>query len=243
MALNSGIINSKILKQHSDVHNTTQINILDVILDQFTKTDYTIPTLKGNSSGSQYYIDSSDYFKLKKNNNIIVSDGFYKLKSNINIDNINGVKWCSDNFYLYKIVDGLPLSYANSGYYIDLINNILIYVNNDGIPSDVNNGYYYYNNPYNIFYGGTKNIIIKHGTYILSFKNKKHNINDIIYYVSDGITKIYNGYFININNDKYYYNHKLLGICDNGAFIVCDDKLLIRGIKEWKYTNLLPLKL
>jgi|UniRef100_A0A6C0EDP7 hypothetical protein len=258
MSLNLGIIKSKILKQHSDVHNTTQVNILDAhifkygidlnidndILNNYTNIDNTVPTLYGITSGVNFYLDSSDKFKLKNINNNIVNDGYYKLKCNVNI-NAGNIGWLCNNYYLYYIKNGLPDSIAISGYYVDLINSKLTFVNDLGIALDVTSGIYFYNNPYNIFVCNVNSIVtvLKDGTYKLVYKNPSNNINNIIYTIKNGNTSIHNGYFINIKNNYYYHNQNYLGLCDHGALIICEDKILICGIDNWQYVNLSTLEL
>ena len=258
MSLNLGIINSKILKQHSDIHNTTKVNILnahifkygiEIIIDNdisnnFTNIDYTVPTLFGVTSGINFYIDSNDQFKLKNITNNIVSDGYYKLKCNTNITT-GTIGWLCNNYYLYYIKNGLPDSYAISGYYVDLINLKLTYVNNLGIASNVTSGNYYYNNPLNLFVCNNNSSvsIIKDGGYKLLYKDPSNNTNNFIYTIKNGITTIHNEYFINIKNNNYYYNQNYVGFCDKGALIITDDKILIRGIDNWKYVNLSILEI
>lgn len=258
MTLNLGIIKSKLLKQHSDSNNTTQVNILDThifkygieiiidnnILNNYTNIDYTVPILYGLTTGVNFYIDSNDQFKLKNINNNIVNDGYYKLKCNMNITACN-IGWLCNNYYLYYIKNGLPTAFAISGYYVDLINLKLTFVNELGIASNITSGNFFYDNPYNLFICNTNSSvsIIKDGTYKLAYKNSNNNITNTIYTIKNSITTIHNEYFININNNHYYNNQTYLGLCSKGALIICEDKILICGIDNWKYVNLSILEL
>lgn len=248
-----GFLASQLLKQAENNFYTTPVNILiskifkcghellinDIITDTFTKIDNTVPTLP--LSAGSYYFDITDNFKLKDNTSSTVPDGYYKLKSNVNYFSINKVGWHADTYYVYYVKNGLPFSFAAVGYYVDLIHNIILYVDNNHICNNAPNGYYFLKNPCNILIS-TENIIIPvpNGTYFLKFLNNI-NITTIIYDVVESIPIPYNNYFVNLDNFNYYNSQKLFGECESGCIILTVDKIFIRILNEWKYFDLKSL--
>jgi hypothetical protein len=248
--MNTGFIKSKLLKQMADKSNSTNVNILEANVFKYGRTinisnianaTFTliqdiVPTLSSSALGSPYFIDSIDEFKLKDTTNNIVNDGYYLLKTNINKLLNNCIGWTNDNIYIYYIKNGLPIKYAESGIYYSPQSNIVKNVVNN-IINDPEDGYYYLPNPYNIFYSINGQVsYLSNGTYLLNF-NKSYDTNIYIFDINNNIIQPYDKYFININTDMYYINHKLYGKCDIGNMIVCDENILIRCLSGWKYCN------
>jgi len=224
---NKFILNKPIFKcGHSIIIN-------NIINNTFIKIDNNVPSLI--ESIGTYYIDMTNGFKLKDYNNNIVNDGYYKLKSSITYYNIGNIGWKNDKYYLYYIQDGLPIKLAEEGYYADLYHNILIYVDQNKYINDVKDGYYYYNDPYLLFICNNNIIkLLSDGVYIIVYKD----LSDIIYEINDTKTLIYNDYVINIYDNKYYKNQKIIGECNNGDIILTDDNIIIKNNNNWKYIKL-----